>query len=127
MEEQQQQREARAEFVRRWAGFVAATWLMIFSGAYGFANYSTQLKVVLGITQAQLNSLSVAKDLGDALGIVAGFLSDRLPPSALLCIGAAIALLGYGAQYLVISQTIAPLPFWTVSYLVIGITLRTNV
>ena len=30
-----------ANFVRRWSGFVAAMWLMIFSGSYGFANYST--------------------------------------------------------------------------------------
>ena len=102
-------------FVRRWTGFVAAMWLMIFSGSYGFANYSTALKAVMGISQAQLNRLSVAKDLGDSLGVVAGILSNHLPPSALLCIGATVALFGYGLLFLVISQTIQPLPYWMVN------------
>ena len=99
----------------RWSGFVAAMWLMIFSGSYGFANYSTALKTVMGISQAQLNRLSVAKDLGDSLGVVAGILSNHLPPSALLCIGATVALFGYGVLFLVISQTIQPLPYWMVT------------
>ena len=101
--------------MRRWTGFVAAMWLMIFSGSYGFANYSTALKAVMGISQAQLNRLSVAKDLGDSLGVVAGILSNHLPPSALLCIGATVALFGYGLLFLVISQTIQPLPYWMVN------------
>eukprot|EP00250_Pteridium_aquilinum_P033724 c6144_g1_i1 orf=1-219(-) len=53
-------------FAKRWAGFVAAIWLMALSGTYGFSNYSTALKEILGLNQTQLNRLSVAKDLGDA-------------------------------------------------------------
>lgn len=101
-----------AVFARRWAGFVTAIWLMALSGSYGFANYSTALKDVLGLNQKQLNRLSVGKDLGDSCGILAGILSNYLPASALLCIGAAVGLVGNGFQWLVVSQVIGPPPYW---------------
>lgn len=104
----------QAVFARRWAGFVSAMWLMQFSGTYSFPNYSAALKEVLGLDQRHLNRLSVAKDLGDSGGIIAGILSDHIPPWALLCIGACVAFLGYGTQWLVVSRTISPLPYWTI-------------
>ncbi|MCO5563066.1 hypothetical protein L7F22_016702 [Adiantum nelumboides] len=103
----------RSVFVRKWAGFVAAIWLMIFSGCYTFPSYSSALKEVLGINQKLLNGLSIAMNVGDSgTGIVAGILGDHLPVSALLCISAAVGFVGYGVEWLVVSQSIKPLPYW---------------
>lgn len=97
----------------KWMGLVTAVWVQCISGNnYTFSNYSDALKTLMGLTQLQLNSLSVAKDVGKAFGLVAGLASDRLPPSALLLIGSLEGLLGYGVQWLVVRQSIAPLPYW---------------
>ncbi|ERN08214.1 hypothetical protein AMTRI_Chr09g17590 [Amborella trichopoda] len=97
----------------KWVGFVAAVWVQAISGNnYTFANYSVALKSLMGLTQLQLNNLSVAKDVGKAFGLVAGFASDRLPTSVILLIGSLEGLLGYGAQWLVVNQTIRPLSYW---------------
>lgn len=103
----------RAVFVRKWAGFVSAIWLMIFSGCYVFPNYSTALKEVLGINQKLLNGLSIAEDVGDSVGgIIAGILSNHLPVWALFCVSASVGFVGYGLVWLVVSQSIQPLPYW---------------
>ncbi|MCO5610603.1 hypothetical protein L7F22_064842 [Adiantum nelumboides] len=99
-------------FIRRWVGFVSAIWLMALSGSYGFANYSTALKDVLGLNQKQLNRLSVGKDLGDSSGILAGILCNYISASTLLCIGAVVGLVGNGTQWLVVSEIISPPPYW---------------
>ncbi|KAI5076001.1 hypothetical protein GOP47_0008066 [Adiantum capillus-veneris] len=106
------QRLEHTVFARRWVGFVLAIWLMALSGSYGFANYSTALKDVLGLNQKQLNRLSVAKDLGDSSGILAGILCNYVSASTLLCIGATVSLVGNGTQWLVVSQIISPPPYW---------------
>lgn len=100
-------------FAQRWAGFVTAIWLMALSGTYGFSNYSTALKEVLGLNQKQLNRISVAKDLGDSCGIIAGILSNYLPAQALLCIAACVSFVGNGVQWLVVSRLISAPPYWT--------------
>ncbi|KAI5076000.1 hypothetical protein GOP47_0008065 [Adiantum capillus-veneris] len=107
-----EQRLEHTVFARRWVGFVSAIWLMALSGSYGFANYSTALKDVLGLNQKQLNRLSVGKDLGDSSGILAGILCNYVSASTLLCIGAAVSLVGNGTQWLVVSQIISPPPYW---------------
>ncbi|MFQ6623433.1 hypothetical protein Gotur_003257 [Gossypium turneri] len=66
----------------------------------------------MSLTQLQLNNLSVAKDVGKAFGLVAGFASDCLPTSVLLIIGLVEGLIGYGAQWLVVSRRIHPLTYW---------------
>ncbi|MCO5556385.1 hypothetical protein L7F22_009933 [Adiantum nelumboides] len=105
--------EKRLLFRRKWVGFVSAIWLMVFSASYAFSNYSQALKDVLGINQESLNGLSISRDLGDAWGgILAGCLSNYLPPGALLCFSAICAVSGFGVQWLVVSQTIDPLPYW---------------
>ncbi|MCO5555402.1 hypothetical protein L7F22_008948 [Adiantum nelumboides] len=105
----------RSVFVRKWTGFVAAIWLMIFSGCYTFPSYSSALKEVLGINQKLLNGLSIAMNVGDSCtGIVAGILGDHLPVWALLCISAAVGFVGYGVEWLVVSQSINPLPYWMI-------------
>ncbi|KMZ67035.1 Nodulin-like / Major Facilitator Superfamily protein [Zostera marina] len=97
----------------KWLGFVTAVWVQTISGNnYTFSNYSDALKTLMGVTQLQLNNLSVAKDVGKAFGIFAGIASDRLPTSIILLFGSIQGLVGYGAQWLVVSKTIAPLPYW---------------
>ncbi|KAK8948096.1 hypothetical protein KSP40_PGU015486 [Platanthera guangdongensis] len=97
----------------KWLGFVAAVWVQCISGNnYTFSNYSDALKSLMGLTQLELNNLSVAKDVGKAFGLLAGFASDRLPTSVLFLIGSLEGLIGYGAQWLVVRQSIPPLPYW---------------
>ncbi|OMO83535.1 Nodulin-like protein [Corchorus olitorius] len=99
--------------VGKWLGLVTAIWVQAICGNnYTFANYSDALKSLMALTQLQLNNLSVAKDVGKAFGLVSGFASDCLPPSVLLIIGSLEGLIGYGVQWLVVSQRISPLPYW---------------
>ncbi|PPS01143.1 hypothetical protein GOBAR_AA19521 [Gossypium barbadense] len=70
----------------KWLGFVSAVWVQAISGNnYTFSNYSDAIKTLMNLTQLELNNLSVAKDIG---------------------------LIGYGVQWLVVSQKIQPLPYW---------------
>ncbi|GLJ55059.1 hypothetical protein SUGI_1181760 [Cryptomeria japonica] len=97
----------------KWLGFVTAIWVQAIAGNnYTFANYSVALKAILGLNQLQLNNLSVAKDVGKAFGLVAGFASDYLPTWLILLIGSLEGFVGYGAQWLVVSHRIRPLPYW---------------
>ncbi|MCO5571623.1 hypothetical protein L7F22_025369 [Adiantum nelumboides] len=113
VEPQTRQRSPSSPLVSKWLGFVSALWVQAISGNnYTFANYSVELKAILGINQVRLNGLSSAKDVGKAFGIVAGFLSDYLPPWTILMIGSLEGMLGYGVQWLVISKKIKPLPYW---------------
>lgn len=100
----------------KWLGFVTAVWVQAISGNnYTFSNYSDAIKSLMGLTQLQLNSLSVAKDVGKAFGLLAGLASDRLPPPVLLLIGSIEGFIAYGVQWLVVSRRIQPLPYWAVS------------
>ncbi|XP_058772697.1 protein NUCLEAR FUSION DEFECTIVE 4-like [Vicia villosa] len=97
----------------KWLGFVTAIWVQTICGNnYTFANYSDVLKSLMFLTQMQLNNLSVAKDVGKAFGIFSGLVSDRWPTSVILMIGAIMGFIGYGVQWLVVSQRITPLPYW---------------
>ncbi|KAL3843375.1 hypothetical protein ACJIZ3_000778 [Penstemon smallii] len=97
----------------KWLGFVTAVWVQSISGNnYTFSNYSDALKSLMGLTQLQLNSLSVAKDVGKAFGILAGLASDHLSTPVILLIGSIEGFIGYGVQWLVVSGRIQPLPYW---------------
>ncbi|PON57775.1 Major facilitator [Parasponia andersonii] len=97
----------------KWLGFVTAVWVQSISGNnYTFSNYSDALKTLMNLTQLQLNNLSVAKDIGKAFGLLAGLASDRLPTWVILLIGSLEGLIGYGTQWLVVSQKIKPLSYW---------------
>ncbi|KAM5550037.1 hypothetical protein ABKV19_001136 [Rosa sericea] len=97
----------------KWLGFVTAIWVQAISGNnYTFSNYSDALKTLMNLTQLELNNLSVAKDVGKAFGLLAGLASDRVPTWVLLLIGSVEGLIGYGAQWLVVSQKIQPLSYW---------------
>ncbi|KAI3864840.1 hypothetical protein MKX03_006079 [Papaver bracteatum] len=100
----------------KWLGFVTAIWVQAISGNnYTFSNYSDALKSLMALTQLELNSLSVAKDIGKAFGILAGLASDRLSTPVILLIGSVEGFVGYGVQWLVVSQRIRPLPYWQMS------------
>ncbi|KAJ6346176.1 hypothetical protein OIU78_008747 [Salix suchowensis] len=97
----------------KWLGFVTAVWVQAISGNnYTFSNYSDALKTLMSLTQLELNNLSVAKDVGKAFGLLAGLASDRLPTPVILLIGSIEGLIGYGAQWLVVSKRIQPLSYW---------------
>ncbi|KAK3412676.1 protein NUCLEAR FUSION DEFECTIVE 4 [Eucalyptus grandis] len=96
----------------KWLGLVTAVWVQAISGNnYTFSNYSDALKSIMNLTQLELNNLSVAKDVGKAFGLLAGLASDRLPPWVILLIGSVEGLVGYGAQWLVVSER-ATLSYW---------------
>ncbi|CAM6039586.1 unnamed protein product [Sphagnum compactum] len=97
----------------KWVGLAAAMWVQASGGnAYMFAFYSSKLKSVLHYNQVQVNNLGVAKDLGENVGLLAGYLCNKVPPWALLSIGAAAGFLGYGVTWLVVSEHIGALPYW---------------
>lgn len=99
----------------KWLGFVTAVWVQCVSGNnYTFSNYSDSIKTLMGLTQLQLNNLSVAKDIGKAFGLLAGLASDHFSTPLLLFIGSLEGVVGYGAQWLVVSRRIRPLPYWQV-------------
>lgn len=101
---------------KKWLGFVTAIWVQAVSGNnYTFSNYSLALKTLMALTQLQLNNLSVAKDIGKAFGLLSGMASDRLSTSTILMIGSVEGLIGYGVQWLVVSERINPLPYWQVN------------
>ncbi|KAK4772548.1 hypothetical protein SAY86_014323 [Trapa natans] len=108
----QRQSRSRAATTLKWLGFVMAVWVQAISGNnYTFSNYSDAIKSIMGLTQLELNNLSVAKDVGKAFGLLAGFSSDRLPTWTILMIGGVEGLIGYGAQWLVVSEKIT-LSYW---------------
>ncbi|KAL6525995.1 hypothetical protein OROHE_015519 [Orobanche hederae] len=100
----------------KWLGFLTAVWVQAISGNnYTFSNYSDALKSLPSLTQIQLNNLSVAKDVGKAFGILAGLASDRFTTTVILLIGSIEDFVAYGAQWLVVSRRIKPLPYWAVN------------
>ncbi|MED6108448.1 hypothetical protein PIB30_024018 [Stylosanthes scabra] len=97
----------------KWIGLVTAIWVQAVCGNnYTFSNYSHVLKSLMSLTQMQLNNLSVAKDFGKAFGLLSGLASHHFSTSLLLIIGATLGFIGYGVQFLVVTQTIPPLPYW---------------
>ncbi|KAJ8424856.1 hypothetical protein Cgig2_003143 [Carnegiea gigantea] len=99
------ERQSAGATAFKWLGFVTAVWVQAISGNnYTFSNYSDSIKTLMNLTQVQLNNLSVAKDVGKAFGLLAGFASDAFPTWLLLLIGSLEGLIGYGTQWLVVSQ-----------------------
>ncbi|MQL95463.1 hypothetical protein Taro_028134 [Colocasia esculenta] len=96
-----------------WVGLGAAAWVQVAAGsAFAFPLYSHSLKSVLGFNQQQLTILGVANDIGENLGTLPGIASNRLPPWAVLSVGALCGFLGFGVVWLSVSQTITNMPYW---------------
>lgn len=96
---------------------IATIWIQAFTGTnFDFSSYSSEMKSVLDITQLQLNSLSVASDMGKAFGWCSGLLLMYFPLWVVLFMAAFFGFLGYGFQWLVIQRFIT-LPYFLVFFL----------
>ncbi|KAL6536321.1 hypothetical protein OROGR_012893 [Orobanche gracilis] len=99
---------------RKWMILVATIWIQAFTGTnFDFSAYSTEMKAVLGISQVQLNYLATASDLGKAVGWSSGLALMWLPLWAVLFAAAVMGLVGYGAQWLVLTNVVA-LPYFVI-------------
>lgn len=115
----------RAFSRNRWLVLVAAMWVQSMAGiGYLFGAISPVLKARLGYNQRQLAALAVAKNVGGYVGVVAGTLSAALPAWAMLLMGAAQNLLGYGWLWLIVTGKAPPLPLWMVSDVLCLLALR---
>ncbi|CAN6270443.1 unnamed protein product, partial [Urochloa humidicola] len=86
-------------------------WVQSMAGVvYLFGVISPVLKSTLGYNQRQVAALAVAKNLGGYVGVVAGTLSTALPPWAMMLMGAAQNILGYGWLWLIVAGNAPPLP-----------------
>ncbi|KAK4364824.1 hypothetical protein RND71_016182 [Anisodus tanguticus] len=102
---------------RKWMILVATIWIQAFTGTnFDFSAYSSELKVVLGISQVQLNYLATASDLGKALGWSSGLALMYMPLWSVMFVAAFMGLFGYGIQWLVILGLIS-LPYFVVFFL----------
>lgn len=81
------------------------------------------IKSAMGYNQRQVAMLGVAKDLGDAIGFIAGSLCEILPIWAILLIGVAQNFVGYGLVWLIVNGTLPALPLWVVSSLFLFLSL----
>lgn len=100
----------------RWLGLVAGMWLLACAGSSAtYAIYSPALKSVGGYNQQQLDSLAVAKDMGESVGILQGLLCDALPVWGLVLSGSLHYLVGFSALWAVAASHIKPLSFPAVS------------
>ncbi|VVA93214.1 unnamed protein product [Arabis nemorensis] len=96
---------------RKWMVLVAAIWIQASTGTnFDFSAYSSHLKSVLGISQVRLNYLAVASDLGKAFGWSSGIALGYFPLSVVLFAAATMGFVGYGVQWLVITNIIT-LPY----------------
>ncbi|CAA7054877.1 unnamed protein product [Microthlaspi erraticum] len=96
---------------RKWMILVATIWIQAFTGTnFDFSAYSSDLKSVLGISQVQLNYLAVASDLGKVFGWSSGLALMYFPLWTVLFAAALMGFVGYGVQWLVITNLIS-LPY----------------
>ncbi|XP_020215331.1 protein NUCLEAR FUSION DEFECTIVE 4 [Cajanus cajan] len=99
----------------QWLSLVGIIWLQAIIGTNtNFPAYSSQLKELLSISQVQLNNLAFASDAGKLFGWFSGLASIYLPLWLVLLIGSTLGLIGYGVQYLFITNVISSLSYWHV-------------
>lgn len=92
---------------------VASFYIKSFAGPnYVFGIYSIPLKASLKYDQRTLDTLSFFKDLGQNIGIIAGLISEVMPPWLVLTIAAALNLVGYLMIWLAVTHRIATPPPW---------------
>ncbi|CAI8608848.1 unnamed protein product [Vicia faba] len=99
---------------RKWMILVVTIWIQAFTGTnFDFSQYSSSLKSALGISQAQLNYLATANDMGKVFGWSSGLALLYLPISVVMFITAFTGFFGYGLQWLIINHFI-DLPYFLV-------------
>ncbi|OMO82952.1 Nodulin-like protein [Corchorus capsularis] len=88
----------------QWLSLVGIIWLQSINGTNSnFPAYSSQLKLLLSISQLQLNNLAFASDAGKLFGWLSGIAADYLPLWLVLIIGSSLGLIG--KKYYMISRT----------------------
>lgn len=112
----------------RWLVLVAAIWLESWAGiGYVFGSISPIIKSSLGYNQRQINTLGVAKDIGDAIGLIGGSLSKIWPSWGIILLGALQNFLGYGWLWLLVCHKVPQIPFWLVCIVIaVGTNGETN-
>ncbi|KAJ0087928.1 hypothetical protein Patl1_33299 [Pistacia atlantica] len=96
----------------QWLSLVGAVWLQSINGTNtNFPAYSSQLKTLLSISQLQLNNLVFASDAGKLFGWISGIAAVYMPLWLVLMFGATLGLIGYGLQYLFITNQISSLSY----------------
>lgn len=99
----------------QWLSLVGAIWLQSIIGTNSnFPAYSSQFKNLLSLSQIQLNNLAFASDAGKLFGWFSGIAAIYLPLWLVLMIGSTLGLIGYGVQYLFITNQIASPSYWQV-------------
>ncbi|XP_057442178.1 protein NUCLEAR FUSION DEFECTIVE 4-like [Lotus japonicus] len=99
----------------QWLSLVGIIWLQAINGTNtNFPAYSSQLKQSLSMSQVQLNNLAFASDAGKLFGCFSGMAAVYLPLWLVLMIGSTLGLIGYGVQYLFITNQIPSLSYWHV-------------
>lgn len=99
----------------QWLSLVGIIWLQSINGTNtNFPAYSSQLKHALSMSQLQLNNLAFASDAGKLFGWFAGLAAVYLPLWLVLMIGSSLGLVGYGLQYLSITNQIPTLSYWQI-------------
>ncbi|KAL3655348.1 hypothetical protein CASFOL_001134 [Castilleja foliolosa] len=100
-------------FRNKWITTASSIWIQSAAGSlYTFSIYSPILKSTQGYDQSTLNIISVFKDLGANVGILAGFLysaaSGRAGPWIVLLAGAVQCFAGYFLMWLTVTGTLPP-------------------
>ncbi|TXG69644.1 hypothetical protein EZV62_004579 [Acer yangbiense] len=96
----------------QWLSLVGSIWLQSINGTNSnFPAYSSQLKQLLSMSQLQLNNLAFASDAGKLFGWLSGIAAIYLPLWIVLFIGAILGLIGYGVQYLFITNQISSVSY----------------
>jgi hypothetical protein len=112
--EKQGEKTGMTAMIRKWMGLTAGIYVQgLAGGSNCFSLYSPLLKSVMHLNQVQLNNLGVAKDFGDNVGLLSGFVINILPPWAVLTIGGTSGVICYGLLYSVLTSRIA-IPYWQV-------------
>ncbi|XP_061357627.1 protein NUCLEAR FUSION DEFECTIVE 4-like [Gastrolobium bilobum] len=107
------QEKLKALLSHRWMVFVCAMWDMSFVGtAYMFGSISPVIKSSMGYNQKQVAFLSVAKDLGDNVGLLAGKISEISPTWLVILVGVVQNFVGYGLVWLIVTHRFPSLPLW---------------
>lgn len=102
----------------QWLTLVAAIWLQSINGTNSnFPAYSSELKRILSTSQLNLNNLASANDAGKLLGWISGVAASHLPLWLVLLIGSLLGLIGYGVQYLFLTNQAPSLTYWHIFFL----------
>jgi hypothetical protein len=88
-----------------WLSLVAIIWLQSLNGTNtNFPSYSSQLKQQLSISHVQFNNLAFASDAGKFFGFLFGIAAAYLPLWVVLLFGSFLCFIGYGLQYLFLTN-----------------------